>query len=559
MKSTAGLTFSRAWPLGDAPMRVGPGETFDHIIVGAGSAGCVVANRLSADPRRRVLLLEAGGSDWSPIIKMPAATDLYGIGNPRYDWRYLTEPDPTRMNRRDLWPRGKVIGGSSSINSMVYMRGQASDYDSWAALGNTGWSYRELLPYFVRMERNEGGGNEFRGSEGPLHVSNLRTRHPLADLFIAAAQKYGIPYNADFAGPTLEGVGPVQATQRRGRRHSAADAYLRPLRRRPNLEIRLKSLASRIRFEGKRATGIDYFRSDNSVAIPMASRSVILSAGAIATPHLLMVSGIGPAATLSRHGIEVRSDLTGVGRNLQDHVGAYLNYLVDQPTYNSERGFARRARHVLNWLIFGRGPGTTPGALAMAFVRSGSDAADPDLQLHFTPVGYQLTPDALIILDEPVVTAIPNVNRPLSRGDLSIAGNDIRVPPVIRPRLLDHPRDVEVLRRGARILRDIFRTAPLARHVVSELVPGPRVVTDDEWESYLRSDSVTIFHPCGTCKMGVDDDAVVDPSLRVRGLENLSIVDASIMPHLVSGNINAPVIMIGECGADLILEQYPGG
>ena len=532
-------------------------ESFDHVIVGSGSAGCVLANRLSADPKRRILLLEAGGRDWSPVIKMPAATDLYGIGNPRYDWRYMTEPDPTRKNRRDIWPRGKVLGGSSSINAMVFMRGQASDYDSWASLGNTAWSYRDVLPYFIRMERNEAGASEYRGADGPLRVSNLRVEHPLAKLFIDAAHAFGIPLNSDFAGATIEGVGLVQATQHRGWRHSAADAYLRPVRHRRNLEVRTRALVNRIRLDGKRAIGVDYLRPEGTQVSIAATRSVILSAGAIATPQLLMVSGIGPAETLKRHGIAVRHDLPGVGQNLQDHVGAYLNYRVDQPTYNSQQSLIWRARHALEWLILGRGPATTPGALAMAFVRSGPDAPDPDLQLHFTPIGYKLTPEALIVLDEPVVTAIPNVNRPLSRGELTIAAADIRTPPVIKPRLLEHPRDIEVLRRGARILRRIFEALPLASHVRAELVPGPDVQSDADWEGYLRSDSVTIFHPCGTCRMGVDDLAVVDPQLRVRGVENLSIVDASIMPHLVSGNINAPVIMIGERGADFLREQYP--
>jgi choline dehydrogenase len=527
-------------------------EPFDFVIVGAGSAGCVLANRLSANPRHRVLLLEAGGSDWSPVIKMPAATDLYGIGNPRYDWRYLTEPDPTRNGRRDVWPRGKLLGGSSSINAMVYMRGQASDYDSWAALGNRGWSYREVLPYFKRSETNENGANDFRGGDGPLRVSNIRSMHPLALLFIEAAQATGIPYNSDFAGASIEGVGPIQANQHGGWRHSAADAYLKPARRRSNLEVRIRATVSRLLFSGRRATGVEYARPDGS-RHRVAAHTVIVSAGAIASPQLLLLSGVGPARDLKELGIGLVHDLPGVGENLQDHVGAYLNFRVDQPTYNSEKGAWRRAWHGLNWLLYGRGPGTTPGALAMAFVRSAPDVADPDLQLHFTPVGYKLTPEALVVLDEPVVTAIPNVNRPRSRGKLSLASADFRAPPRIEPRLLDDSADLDVLRRGCEIIREIFSAAPLARHVKGELSPGPEVGSKEEWETWLRNDSVTIFHPCGTCRMGLDPMSVVDPELKVHGLEGLRVIDASIMPHLVSGNINGPTIMIGERGADLIL------
>ena len=290
-----------------------------------------------------------------------------------------------------------------------------------------------------------------------------------------------------------------------------------------------------------------------------ARQEIALCAGAIASPQLLLLSGIGPGNELRQHGIDIVHTLPGVGRNLQDHVGAYLNYLVDQPTYNSEQGLIRQGRHGLNWLMFGRGPGTTPGALAMAFVRSAPDKDVPDLQLHFTPVGYKLTPDALIILKEPAVTGIPNVNRPFSRGWLELRSNDFRAAPRIEPRLLDDERDIEVLTRGCEIIREIFSAAPLAQHVRRELAPGPSTKSREDWAQYLRRESITIFHPCGTCKMGVDQSAVVDPELKVRGVNGLSVVDASIMPHLVSGNINAPTIMIGEKGADLLLKRSMEG
>lgn len=531
----------------------------DFIIVGAGSAGCVLANRLSAGGRRSVLLIEAGGSDWSPVIKIPAATDLYGIGNPAYDWNYLTEPDPTRGGRRDVWPRGKVIGGSSSLCGLVYMRGSARDYDGWAALGNPGWSYAEVLPLFRRGETNEMGADPFHGADGPLRTSNLRSCHPLARMFVEAAVASGLPRNPDFNGATQEGAGFVQANQRFGRRHSAADAYLKPVRRRANLRVVKNAQVARLLIEEGAATGVEYARPDGSRRIARARAEVILSAGAIASPQLLMLTGIGDGAELAAVGLNVLRHLPGVGRNLQDHVGVYMTYRVDLPTYNSETGPLKTLKHGLDWLVFGRGPATAPGAQAMAFVRSHPAAPEPDLQLHFTPIGYSLTAEGLTILKDPVITAIPNVARPASRGRVTLGSADFRAPPRIFPRLLEAEADVRALIAGCREIRRIMAAPPMARHVVEERVPGRPDMTDADWEAFLRAESVTVFHPVGTCKMGRDPEAVVDHRLRVHGVGRLRVVDASIMPQLVGGNTNAPTMMIGERAADLILGQGPDG
>ena len=526
---------------------------WDYIIVGAGSAGCVLANRLSADPKCRVLLIEAGRRDNSIVIQMPAATYLAGIGNPKWDWCYRAEPDPTRGGRADLWPRGKALGGTSSINGMIYVRGQREDYDHWAALGNEGWDYAAVLPYFIRAEDNENGPSTHHGSGGPLAVSNVRVVHPLSRMFVESGLAAGLPANPDFNGATQEGIGLLQATQRNGRRCSSAAAYLRPVRRRPNLAIETEAHATRILCEGRRTTGVEYARGRERTRA-LASREVIVCAGAVNSPQLLMLSGIGPVDHLREHGIEVVLDLPGVGENLQDHPGLLPCYLVKGRTYNVERTLPRLLWHGLTWFLFGRGPGSTPDAHALAFVRSRAEGlASPDIQLHFTPAGYDLRENEVVLLDRPAVTAIVNVCRPAGRGRIRLKSSDPHASPSIEPRLLDNDTDVAALVAGSRLVRRIFATPPLDGAVVAEAVPGDRVQTDADWDGYVRSHTTAIYHAAGTCKMGSDAMAVVDDRLRVRGIEGLRIADASIMPTIVSGNTNAPCIMIGEKAADLVL------
>ncbi len=526
---------------------------WDYIIVGAGSTGCVLANRLSADPKCRVLLIEAGRADNSIVIRMPAATYLAGIGNPKWDWCYLAEPDPTRGGRVDIWPRGKVLGGTSSINGMIYIRGQRQDYDHWAALGNKDWDFAGVLPYFIRAEDNENGPSDYHGGGGPLAVSNIRDVHPLSRLFVEAGLAAGVPGNSDFNGATQEGIGLLQATQRNGRRCSSAAAYLRPVRRRPNLTIETEAHAMRIRCEGRRVTGVEYARGRER-RLADARREVIVCAGAVNSPQLLMLSGIGPAGHLREHGIEVVLDLPGVGENLQEHPGILPCYLVKGRTYNVERALPRMLWHGLTWLLFGRGPGSTPDAHALAFVRSRPEGLDsPDIQIHFTPAGYDLGADEVVLLDRPAVTAIVNVCRPAGRGRIRLKSADHFAPPSIEPRLLEADEDVSALVAGARLVRRIFATPPLDAAVIVEADPGEGVRTDAEWEAYVRSHASAIYHPSGTCKMGHDAMAVVDDRLRVRGIDGLRIADASIMPRIVSGNTNAPCIMIGEKAADLVL------
>ena len=527
---------------------------WDCIVVGAGSAGCAVAGRLSEDGRSRVLVLEAGGSDRRLAIAMPAASFLLALGNPRYDWAYKAEPDPTRRGRRDLMPRGRVLGGTSAINGMSYVRGQPADYDEWAAEGCRGWDFASVLPYFKRAEDNENGADAYHGTGGPLAVSNRRTLHPLSEAYLQSCVAIGMSRMADVNTPPQAGVGYVPVTQRRGRRWSAARAYLRPATGRQNLRVLTHAHVRRVLFDGRRATGVEYARRGRTERAE-ASRAVILSAGTFASPQLLMLSGVGPAAHVSEHGIPVVHDLPGVGENLQDHPGLAQTCWANVTTYNMMTGFIQALVLGAQWLLLGSGPGSTPHSQVTAFTRHDGGTGRSDIQYLFSPAGFDLTEDGPVLFDRPAVTGLLNVLRPFSRGRVRLKSADPSAQPAIQPNLFADECDLDLLLAGARLQRRIFETAPLSRFIAGHCSPGPDVQTDDEWRAYLLESAMSAYHPAGTCKMGQGADAVVDERLRVRGLANLCVADASIMPAIVSGNLHATCVMIGEKAADLVRES----
>ncbi|VDC19217.1 Oxygen-dependent choline dehydrogenase [Pseudogemmobacter humi] len=532
--------------------------TFDYVVIGAGSAGCAVAGRLSEDGKHSVLLLEAGGSDRHLYIQMPAASYLKAIGNPRFDWRYKAEADPTRHGRRDYMPRGKVVGGTSSINGMIYLRGQPEDFQEWSELGCTGWEYGDVLPVYKRAEDNENGADDMHGAGGPLTVSNLRIRHELSDSWIAAGMSLGLPHRTDFNRRDQEGIGQLQATQRSGRRCSAGKAYIHPAMKRRNFTLRTGAHVRRILFDGKRASGVE-FQTGNKCQTVQGRRAIVLSGGALSSPQILMLSGIGPAAQLKAHGIGVQADLPGVGANFHDHAGtAHIAY-VNRPTYNVQNSLLHMMAFGAMWLFAGRGPGTTPDAHALAFVRSRPELTRPDIQYHFTPAGFDLTEDGPVLFDRPAVTALCNLHRPFSRGSIGLKSSDPMDQPAIQPNLFSDERDIETLVLGAKRLRDFFTTAPLSRHVVEEFKPGREVQSDDEWRDFVLREAIGVYHPAGSCKMGTDPMAVVDARLRVHGISGLYVADASIMPTIVSGNLNASCVMIGERCADFVKQDTNQG
>jgi choline dehydrogenase len=528
-------------------------EICDLIVIGGGSAGCAMAARL-ADAGLRVELLEAGKNDADLRLRVPALT-MAVVHNPDYDWRFPAEPDPSVGGRADKWPAGKRLGGGSAINGMIYVRGHAWDYDRWAELGARGWSAADVMPYFRRIETNSRGGSSARGDTGPISVSDNRVHYPIVDAFIDAAVSFGIPRNPDHNGAQSgEGADYSQATQRDGLRWSSAQGYLHHGPHRPGLNVRTETTVRRILFEGARAVGVEYqSRGDAQVRTLHAKRGVVLCAGSLNSPRLLMVSGVGPADQLRSLGIPVVADLPGVGTNLQEHVGTHITARVNTPTINSETRGLPALRELAKFVFRRRGAITSSMCHAQSFVKTSDREPVPDLQISFTAFAFDINNVGRAVLHkEPAISLTICVARPGSRGRLTLRSNDPLAPPLIRHELLGGTGDLERLARGIELGRDLLAQPAMAPHIREEMRPG-RAITGEALRSYARAAAIPLYHPVGTCRMGQDDLAVVDPNLSVRGVSHLWVADASIMPTLPVGNTNATAIMIGDKGADHVL------
>jgi choline dehydrogenase len=526
---------------------------FDYVIVGAGSAGCVLANRLSADGKNSVLLLEAGPKDTNLWIHVPLG---YGklFKEKTVNWMYQTEPEPELVGRQVFQPRGKVLGGSSSINGLLYVRGQHEDYDRWRQRGNAGWGYDDVLPYFKKAENQQRGGDKYHGAGGPLPVSDLGHPDPLSAAFIDAAAETGLPVNPDFNGATQEGAGFFQTTTRGGRRASTAVAYLRPALSRRNLQVETSALAQRLLFEGRRARAVEY-RQGGVLRTARARKEILVSGGAYNSPQLLQLSGVGPAELLKQHGIDVVLDAPGVGNDLQDHLQVRLvTHCAQRITLNDILNHpVRRIMAGARYAAFRTGPLTIAAGTSGAFFRTNPRLATPDVQIHFLPFSTDKMGEKMHSFSG--FSASVCQLRPESRGSLRIRSADPAAPPEIRINYLATETDRTAFVEGIKILRKILAAPALKPFVIGEVEPGPKVVSDEDILNFCRQRGSTVYHPTSTCRMGNDPLAVVDQRLRVRGIEGLRVVDASIMPDLMSGNTNAPTIMIAEKASDMILEN----
>ena len=530
-----------------------PKPQYDYIIVGAGSAGCVLAARLTENPETRVLLIEAGGADWDPLIRIPLAWGKMLLER-KHDWGYFAEPEPNVDGRAIECARGKVLGGSSSTNAMAYVRGNVGDFNRWSRGGLPDWDYNSVLPYFIKAETWEGGANKFRGGEGPIHTENFGYKDDISVAYKMSALSAGYDNNPDYNGLTQDGFGPTQKTLKNGKRHSTSQAYLRSVRHRRNLTIKLHTMALRLNLEKDRAVSLEVAK-DGKLTTVYASREIILCGGVINSPQLLMLSGIGPADHLKEHNITVVRDLAGVGQNLQDHISAWVNYerISDSPFVQQMR-FDRLAINMVRAYLFGTGPATDFPQGDMGFIRLDPANEVPDIQLLFAAGPMMAHPWFPLIKKcfQNTFSCRAVVLHPKSRGHLSLASDDPYQAIRIHQNFFSAPQDMEILLEGLEIVRNIMNQPALNPHRGKELTPGLGISSREGLQTYVRQSCVTVHHPLGTCRMGIDDNAVVDGKLKVHGIDGLRIADASIMPDMTSGNINAPVIMIAEKAADII-------
>ena len=530
--------------------------TADYIIIGSGSAGSVMASRLSENGKHQVLVLEYGGTDMGPLIQMPSALS-YPMNMPTYDWGFQAEPEPALGGRRLVTPRGKVIGGSSSINGMVYVRGHAKDFDTWEEMGAKGWGYRHVLPYFKRMESSHGGEEGWRGTDGPMHVTRGRGKNPLYDAFVKAGHEAGYPVTEDYNGRQQEGFGQMEMTVWKGRRWSAANAYLRPAQKRKNLKLESRCFARRILVEGKRAVGVEYEQA-GTIKIARANREVIIAASSINSPKLLQLSGIGAPEHLKAAGITPIHQLAGVGENLQDHLEVYFQVECLKPvSLYPKLNLFSKGLIGLEWLLFKRGLGATNHFESCGFIRSKAGVEYPDIQYHFLPIAIRYDGKAVAGTHSFQVHVGPM--RSKSRGHVRARSADPREAPAIRFNYMSHEDDWTEFRNAMRLTREIFEQKALEPYKGRELQPGEHLQTDEELDSFIRDHAESAYHPCGTCRMGsaADPMAVVDPHCRVIGMEGLRVADSSIMPRVTNGNLNGPTLMIGEKASDHILGVEP--